>query len=267
VEVPKVWDEWGEDVQRVFLTFPEAVVEIPVDELGTALRQGRVMFTWGEIQKWIKPNLGSAGASVFEDTPLILPVQVLVPLFVQNLPAPKAQKRITVPDSIPNLFQTTAPAAAGALPKAEGSPSPAPADSGPAIATPPPQPASELGKVLGQPTKTDWTPKEVVTATTALAGVSGAVIATADGLLVSAQLPPEFKPEAVAAFVPQLFGRITQMSKELKLGDGGEVVVHIGQTIVYMAPSGRNVLVALGKRGLPFPIDSLNVIARELARK
>ncbi|HYE31453.1 MAG TPA: roadblock/LC7 domain-containing protein [Methylomirabilota bacterium] len=255
VDVSKVWDDWGEDVQRVFITFPEAALEIPMPQLTEALRQGRAMFTWGEIQPWIQPNIGSAAASVFDDTPLMLPLPVLAPLFVRNLPK-TTRRTVAIPDSIPDLFKsaTSSPAEEAAVAQP--------------LATPAaPAPTSELGKLFGTPEKVEWTPQEIVKATAALAGVQGALIATADGLVVSSQLPPELRAEAVAAFVPSLLTRAQQMAKELSIRDAAEVTITLAQTIIYAAPAGAQTLVAFGKRGLPFPVDSLNVIARELARK
>ena len=47
----------------------------------------------------------------------------------------------------------------------------------------------EFGEIFGQPQKKDWTLQEVIQKSAALRGVSGALLATADGLPIASQWP------------------------------------------------------------------------------
>src|SRR5207245_9694161 len=61
------------------------------------------------------------------------------------------------------------------------------------------------------------TPNEVVSRAAALDGVAGALIALPDGLMVASQLAPELNGETLAAFLPQIFGKLTQCTKALRM--------------------------------------------------
>ncbi len=52
----------------------------------------------------------------------------------------------------------------------------------------------------------------------ALPGVAGAVVALADGLRVAGQVPSEFNADTVAAFLPQIYERVNQCTRELRMG-------------------------------------------------
>src|SRR5207245_9228121 len=61
------------------------------------------------------------------------------------------------------------------------------------------------------------TPNEVVSRAAALEGVAGALIALPDGLMVASQLSPDLNGETLAAFLPQIFGKVTQCTKALRM--------------------------------------------------
>jgi predicted regulator of Ras-like GTPase activity (Roadblock/LC7/MglB family) len=124
-----------------------------------------------------------------------------------------------------------------------------------------------IGEIFGKPEKQDWSPNDIVKNLATLPGIAGAFIAMQDGLLVSAELPSHLKADTVAAFLPQIFGRMNQYSKELQLGavsSLGFVAENVSWQIV---KSGTIYLVALGKTGESLPGSTLNVIAAELGRQ
>ena len=62
------------------------------------------------------------------------------------------------------------------------------------------------------------TPKEAVSRAAALNGVAGVVVALPDGLTVASQIPPDFSADTLAAFLPQIFDRVGQSTRELRMG-------------------------------------------------
>jgi predicted regulator of Ras-like GTPase activity (Roadblock/LC7/MglB family) len=142
-----------------------------------------------------------------------------------------------------------------------------------AAARPAPEPvaapvrrATNLAELFGEPTKKTWTPNEIVHRSTQLPGVAGALIALQDGLLVASSLPQNMKTEMIAAFVPQIFGRLNQYSKELQLGEAAAIsfTVEVGTMQIYNA--GIIYFAALSKRGETLPSNDLQLIAAELSR-
>ena len=60
--------------------------------------------------------------------------------------------------------------------------------------------------------------REIIQNIAKLPGVAGAMLVMSDGLLVTSAVPPPIKSELVAAFLPQIFGRMGQYTKELSMG-------------------------------------------------
>ncbi len=107
--------------------------------------------------------------------------------------------------------------------------------------------------------------KEIVSNTVRLPGVVGALLAMSDGLLVTSNTPPSVKAETIAAFLPQMFGRMNQYTKELALGPLQQLTlgVEAGQWHVIKCP---NIYFAvLGKRGEPLALNLLAQVAAELS--
>ena len=107
--------------------------------------------------------------------------------------------------------------------------------------------------------------KEIVTNTSRLPGVAGALLAMSDGLLVTSAAPATVKGETIAAFLPQMFGRMNQYTKELALGPLQQLTLGIesGQWHVVKGP---NIYFAvLGRRGETLPLNLLAQVAAELS--
>jgi predicted regulator of Ras-like GTPase activity (Roadblock/LC7/MglB family) len=88
-----------------------------------------------------------------------------------------------------------------------------------------------------------------------------------DGLLVVAELPSHLKADTVAAFLPQIFGRMNQYTKELQLGGLSSLTFVVENTSWQIIKSGTVYLVALGKSGEGLPGQKLNTIAAELGKQ
>jgi predicted regulator of Ras-like GTPase activity (Roadblock/LC7/MglB family) len=121
--------------------------------------------------------------------------------------------------------------------------------------------------LLAQLDSTGWVPKDVVHQVCMLKGVAGGLIATSDGLSVADQLPQELNPENMAAFLPQIFGRMGQYTKELHLGNLSSATLVVGDAPCAIYKTGGIYLVVLGRVKESLPDGILNRIATELANR
>jgi predicted regulator of Ras-like GTPase activity (Roadblock/LC7/MglB family) len=92
------------------------------------------------------------------------------------------------------------------------------------------------------------------------------MIALQDGLLVASNMPPDLKTETIAAFVPQIFGRLNQYSKELQMGVTTAVSFTVDAGTVQVFNAGIIYFVAFGKDSTLLPLAELRLIAGELSR-
>jgi predicted regulator of Ras-like GTPase activity (Roadblock/LC7/MglB family) len=111
------------------------------------------------------------------------------------------------------------------------------------------------------------TPNEIVSKAAALNGVGGALIALPDGLLVASKVPPEMNPDTMAAFLPQIFGRVSQCTRELRMGDLNNLNFTVGPIPWKIFRVGAIFFAAFGIAGQPLPTAQLAGIAAELDRK
>lgn len=245
-----------------------ASLALPFDKVDAGLKNGKLVFTWKQISEWLKPALSQA--SPHGETLLDLPLKIIAPLFLAQHKPARAQKKISVADNIPNLFSGTAPAPAA--PALASTPEPAPAPEpavamAPAAPVAPKSPPSPLGEVFGQTDKRDWTPTEIVQRTATLKGISGVVLASADGLLIAGQVTGPLKAETAAAFIPQIMSRLTQSSRELQAGDLQVVTLDFGASLWKIFRAGPAVLAVIGRNGEPWPEAQLKIIAAELSKQ
>ncbi len=132
-----------------------------------------------------------------------------------------------------------------------------------------PTPAEELslGAIFGQPGKESWTPVEIVHKTAALAGIAGALVALQDGLLVAGEVPSELNAETIAAFIPQMFGRMSHYTRELKFGDPASMVLTVDRYTLYIFKTGTVFFMVIGRPDEKAPVLQLQAIAAQLARQ
>ena len=76
----------------------------------------------------------------------------------------------------------------------------------------------------------------------ALDGVVGALIALPDGLMVASQIPADLNGDTLAAFLPQIFGKVSQCTKELRMGELNNLNFTVGQHSVEDFPRERDFL-------------------------
>ncbi|MDB6068395.1 MAG: hypothetical protein JWR26_4603 [Pedosphaera sp.] len=111
------------------------------------------------------------------------------------------------------------------------------------------------------------TPNQIVEKAASLEGVDGTLIALPDGLLVASRIPPTMNADTIAAFLPQIFGRVSQCTRELRLGDLNNLNFTVGNIPWKIFKVGSIYFAAFGRPGEPLPSAKLAVIAAELDRK
>lgn len=211
------------------------------------------------------PDLFAGG-----DSSALVQIQPPPPVPTPVVPAPAvAPSRVTVPPPSPipaeRITTPVEPEPVKIVPTAPTVSATAPAT--PAAKTPPSTPAVaqvSVEQIIGSPT-TRCGPKEIVARASKLPGVTGALLAMSDGLLVTNHLPSELKAETIAAFLPQMFGRMNQYTKELALGSLERLALTVegGEWQVFKCP--EIYFAVLGKRGEALPLNLLAQIAAELS--
>jgi predicted regulator of Ras-like GTPase activity (Roadblock/LC7/MglB family) len=111
------------------------------------------------------------------------------------------------------------------------------------------------------------TPNEVVSRAAGMDGVAGALIALPDGLMVASQLPSDVNGETLAAFLPQIFGKVSQCTKELRMGDLNNLNFTVGNVPWKIFRVNAIFFAAFGRSGEPLPTGQLAALAAELDHK
>jgi predicted regulator of Ras-like GTPase activity (Roadblock/LC7/MglB family) len=249
-------------------------VAFPLEKIEPALRSGKIAFAWRELCGWIEPKVENATEA--SEEMVELPLNVVAPLFMAKHRPTKVQKRIEI-SAVPDLFvgrnltppsppPAAPPASLEIIPQPVKTEAPAAPQAAPVVVALP-KTVHPLGELFGQPTKQNWTPNEIVKNLTAIAGVTGAFIAMIDGLLVAAQLPTELKAETVAAFLPQIFGRMNQYTRELQLGAMSRLAFEVEDTVWQVVKIGSIYLVVLAKSGQELSRENLNRVATEISKQ
>lgn len=268
-----VMNGWPEPVMHDIASFGlgDSRIEIPLSAIEPCLKKGRIEFDWLELCGWLNPPSKSAQVSINGVNRLSLPLGMIAPFFMKARGAAQVRRRTTVADDIPDLFsaagtpltprQPATSAAAAQTPSAATPPQRAEA---PAAA--PKKVPTNLSELFDEPAKKTWTPNEIVQRSTKLPKVAGTLIALQDGLLVAANMPADIKAETIAAFVPQIFGRLNQYTKELQMGDTSAVSFTVEAGTIQVYNTGIIYFAAFGRKGDLLPLAELQLIAGELSR-
>jgi hypothetical protein len=99
-----------------------------------------------------------------------------------------------------------------------------------------------------------------------LKGVEGAMIVLHDGLMVASELPTYLNPEIAAAFLPQIYDRLSQCIGELRMGPLSHLRFNVGSVswLVFRQPSVY--FAVFGRDGELPPEPQLIALAAELDR-
>ena len=293
-------ESWPSEIKTEMVQsgFMNAAVPLPMSVIEPGLKRGRVTMAWGEIRTLIKPH---SDPSPSDNLDLDLPLKVIAPAFLvaQKKLSGRAPQKVAVSEEIPNLFFgfPQPEPAVPVTPTFRPSPLPASAPatvehSIPAAQNPHnpnaqrttdtnlfPASAEEAtttdDSTLFQRTpapQTDFLtrqmqPKDVVVQAMTLPGVAGAVVALADGLRVASDVPAEFNADTVAAFLPQIYERVNQSTRELRMGALNNVSFTVGNVPWKIFRVNSIYFAAFGRAGETFPKPQLAALAAGLDRK
>jgi predicted regulator of Ras-like GTPase activity (Roadblock/LC7/MglB family) len=278
VPLALITESWPESLrlEAAQLGLTESKIAVPVEALKEALQRGKVFFSWKLLRSWIRPAL-LPSVSAHDDTTLELPLKVIAPLFVaRQKDLASAQQKVAIDETIPNLFF--------GFPQPEGATGGTPETASCAVTKPVDTnyyslsddgnaPAlMEVSAKRAGPTGTAFltrcaTPNEIVSRAAALTGVSGALIALPDGLMVASKLSADLNGDTLAAFLPQIFGKVNQCTKELRMGELNNLNFTVGNVPWKIFRVNAIFFAAFGRAGQPLPTAELAALAGELDRK
>ncbi|HUC84112.1 MAG TPA: hypothetical protein VL970_02890 [Candidatus Acidoferrales bacterium] len=276
---------WPEVLKEEILESSLAQTSVALESslIVPGLRRGRIVVRWQQLRMLARP--GSAPTPI-DNLELELPLKVIAPLFVAaQKNSTRPQTRASVSADIPDLFF--------------GFPQPTPA--APAAPVAPPAPAAALvpplpkapeqnfqdtnyysaaDKAMASPAEeaparmpeTDFVnrlahPKDVVARAAALPGVAGSIVAMQDGLRVASQIPAELNSDTLAAFLPQIFERVNQSTRELRMGALNNVNFTVGNIPWKIFRVNAVYFAAFGCAGEQLPSAQLAQLAAQLDRK
>ena len=262
-------DNWPDELKAELVrsNFASTNVALPMNFVEGGLKRGRVTMSWQALRTLAKP---SSPASPHDALEVELSLKALAPAFFAAQKKTFGQKKLVVAEGIPNLFfgfptgspETEAqPAAAPVAPK--------PADTNFFTAGAGEVDTASIRKTAPQ---TDFLnrhthPQEIVARALALPGVAGAVVTLVDGLRVASQVPETLNADAVAAFLPQIFERVNQTTRELRMGALNNVSFTVGNIPWKIFRVNSVYFAAFGRAGEALPKAQLAALAAELDRK
>jgi predicted regulator of Ras-like GTPase activity (Roadblock/LC7/MglB family) len=272
-----LWDlaeHWPEELKNEISHSALANVSVPLagEMVEAGLKRGRVTLAWKQLRLLAKPSSPASPNDLLE---LDLPLKVIAPMFfAAQKEVQGAWKKATVAAEIPNLFfgfpQTASELSVGA-------PAPVEKKSGDSnffvradsrevakaeenVFAPPPVPQTDF-------TNRFASPKDVVARAVVLPGVAGAVVSLPDGLRVAGEVLAEFNADTLAAFIPQIFERMNQSAKELRMGALNNVSFTVGNVPWRIFRVNSVYFAAFGRAGESLPAAELTRLAGELDRK
>ena len=277
-------EDWPEGLRLEItkLNLSNAQVLLPANLIEPALKRGRVTFLWQNLRPLIKPT--PPPASIHDGVELELPLKVIAPLFLtRQKAAPRPRQAALPPADIPILFFGFPQPQAEAPVKA-----PVPAVNRPALKPVDAKLADSNYYIWGetndaprvdeteykrpQRPATDFTsryatPQEIITRAMALPGVAGALVALPDGLKVASQIPSVLNADTLAAFLPQIYDRVSQSTKELRMGALNNFNFTVGNVPWNIFRVNAVYFAAFGCADEPLPTAQLAALAAELNRK
>ena len=266
-------ENWPDAIRHeiVRLNLLDARVALPIEFVESSLKRGRVAFPWKTLRSWIRPA-ASAAASPHDAMELELPLKVVAPLFIGRKTDDTAKNtKVEISEAIPNLFfgfpkpESQNGATAGKTPDTnyylfDDTTDSAHVDE------------SVFKRKPQSPSGTEFiakyaTPNEIVSRAAAIDGVAGALIALPDGLMVASHIPTELNGDTLAAFLPQIFAKVSMTAKELRMGELNNLSFTVGNVPWKIFRVNAIFFAAFGRAGEPMGTSQLAALAGELDRK
>ncbi len=265
-----------------------ATVALPLDAVEAGLKRGIVVLFWRELRTRIQPTPLTA-VSIHDGAALELPLKAVAPLFIsQKGLAARSRSAAELDQAIPDLFLSRAQKTPAPAPPAE----PAPAASKPVgpkkgdtnfyvwddandrtVAEPaeakpvetrlePRDEAKPAEPALGR----GLPPRDIIRQAMELKGVAGAMVVLHDGLMVACELPPYLNADAAAAFLPQIYDRLSQTAAELRMGALTQLRFNLGNVSWQVFRLNSVFFAVFGRQGETPPETDLASLAAELDR-
>jgi predicted regulator of Ras-like GTPase activity (Roadblock/LC7/MglB family) len=301
VALADLMENWPEEIRNEIAQsgLMRATVNLTFAAIEPGMKRGRVTMNWKNLRALAHP---AAPASANDGLELDLPLKAIAPAFLaaqKNLT--RSQSKLVVSAEIPNLFFGFPQPSTEPIAPPAPAPKPLPMSHSPLANEPrpvavtsaaqqtAPQKTSDTDLIIAKPTgpiktvetelfrrtpmpATDFLtrqthPKDVVATAMKLPGVAGAVVAIADGLRVAGEVPADISADTVAAFLPQIYERINQGTRELRMGALNNVSFTVGNVPWKIFRVGSVYFAAFGRAGESLPKPQLASLAAGLDRK
>lgn len=285
IKLADISTAWPDLIQQESesVSAPNALVALPFGKVEAAMKAGKLAFPWSVVRSWIKPAIPPM-VSPHDATFLDLPLKVIAPLFLAEMRGTKgAPKKVSMAEDIPNLFSggsvaAPAPATPATVPavvdvRQQETKSPetnyyVKNEDGAVNPSLDPAMFVKKGSKIGTSFLQRYaTPNDIVAKASSLPGVGGSLIALPDGLLVAAKIPTDMNADTLAGFLPAIFGKLSQTTKELRMGELNNLNFTVGNTPWKIFRVGAIYFAAFGIAGQPMPTAQLAGLAAELDRK
>jgi len=272
-------EAWPEGVRKEIVQWNlvDARVALPMEEIGQGLKQGKIAFDWKTVRSWLSPAV-LAEFSPNDHVVVELPLKIVAPLFLaRQREVSESRQKVAVDAEIPNLFF--------GFPQSDANPN---TDGVPQASTAVAKPVdtnyyiwddnSESARIDASEYKRTptaetrfisrcATPNEVVSRAAAIEGVEGALIALPDGLMVASQISPDLNGDTIAAFLPQIFSKVSACTKELRMGELNNLNFTVGNVPWKIFRVNAIFFAAFGRVGQSLPTAQLAALASELDHK
>ncbi len=210
------------------------------------LPSGSVKLPFGEMRE-AAPQLFTKESDC-DDVEIAMPMkEILARMNVEVIAALQTRLAPAVPEEIRSPFEAFGP---------KPNPKPSPFEPSPAPTAPGLESADHVP-----------TPSEIVSRAASLNGVAGALVALPDGLMVASKLSPGLNGDTLAAFLPQIFSRITRSTKEMGVGEVNNLNFTVDNVPWRISVVNSIFFAAFGCSGQPLPTTQLTALAEELQYK
>jgi len=275
--VAQASEKWPDAIKNAISSIASSRIELDPVKVEPMMKRGKVAFTWTDIKSMISPSPDASLAADSNDKELDLPLALIAPQFMAQAKPSTTQKMASFDDKIPDVFsaediakkqaaaeaKSEAAAPAPAAPAPAPAPAPTPAPAAPAAPAPTPAAAgsSELGALLGDPSKDSWSLDDIAGALAKLPGISDVVIATSEGLPAAKAVQGTTNAESIAGILPEIFNRQSKFAADAGVGKVTAVLVETENSDLFVARGPKTFLGALGDSAALMPKDKLKKVA------
>ena len=85
--------------------------------------------------------------------------------------------------------------------------------------------------------------------------------------MIASEVPPDFNPETAAAFLPQIFDRVSHHTRELHMGTLNKLEFTVGDVSWHIFRVNAIYFAAFSRAGEPLPTAQIALLAGELDRR